>query len=170
MLATLAWGGYQLLFSAEEQPSGKVKKMDTSELSRFAGDIAKGMHKLKGGKNADQVLQSALEQWEKDPFLVNQIAVISQPDATGASKSVDTTGLQYTGFLQMGAQRIAVISGIEYAQGDQLVPGGLQVLKIEPTHVEVIDGNSQARELLQMINDPFDASSQRVADQNTKRQ
>ena len=45
--------------------------------------------------------------------------------------------VQYTGFLQMGDTRLAIINGMEYEAGDQLEPGGFIIRRILPNHVVV---------------------------------
>ena len=38
----------------------------------------------------------------------------------------------YTGFLQVGNKKMAVVNGLEYEQGEELEPGGFVLLDIFP--------------------------------------
>ncbi|MGD9134444.1 MAG: hypothetical protein PVF78_12390, partial [Desulfobacterales bacterium] len=60
-----------------------------------------------------------------------------------------TTGPQlnvsYTGFMQMGDKKFAIIDGLEYAAGEELERGGFVVRSITPNQVVIFstDGSKK---------------------------
>jgi hypothetical protein len=52
------------------------------------------------------------------------------------------TGFIYTGYLELGKTKLAVINGLEYSVGESLDPNGLYVKSISPHHVVIgkVDG------------------------------
>ena len=45
--------------------------------------------------------------------------------------------LLYTGFLEMGDKRLAIINGTEYETGEKLEPGGFVIQSIRPNQVVI---------------------------------
>ena len=45
--------------------------------------------------------------------------------------------LVYSGFLEVGSKRLAIINGMEYEAGDKLDPGGFTIKSILPTRVMI---------------------------------
>jgi hypothetical protein len=41
----------------------------------------------------------------------------------------------YSGFVEIGAKRLAIINGMEYEAGDRVIPGDLSVKTILPNKV-----------------------------------
>lgn len=52
----------------------------------------------------------------------------------------------YTGFMELGSERLAIVDGFEYMVGDVLEGGKRRVVEIEPDHVvlEDLDGAGRA--------------------------
>ena len=51
----------------------------------------------------------------------------------------------YTGFMQMGDKRFAIINGFEYAPGDQLQEGGYKVSSVTPSKVVIVSTDGSNR-------------------------
>jgi len=138
MLTVVVYGVYTLFFSSpsETKISGQ-QNLET--LNTFVAKIA---DKAKSGlsKKQSYVLQKAKTKWKQDPLIQMREAPKVEEEETimPATKSK----IVYTGFLQMGNKRLAIISGMEYEAGDKLEPGGFIVRNINPNHVVLGTSNT----------------------------
>jgi len=134
MVLAVICGVYIMFFESPKQ----AKALDTDgdrELKVLNDFITKIADKTKSGLSKRQayVLKKARLVWKKDPFV--QLEAKKVVD-TGP-ETVPDGRFKYTGFLQMGDTRLAIINGMEYALDDRLVPGGLIIRRILPDHVVV---------------------------------
>jgi hypothetical protein len=119
---------------------GVEKKPDASAFE-FAQKV---IQKLKEDTTLTKdlfTIRSAERKWEKDPFLKNDtmLSDTQQREVTDdATGTADTQmNLVYTGFLEVGTQRLAIINGIEYASGEAIDGQGHYVRRIHPHQVEI---------------------------------
>jgi hypothetical protein len=138
MLIVVVYGVYTLFLSSpsETKISGQ-QNLET--LNTFVAKIA---DTAKSGlsKKQSYVLQKAKTKWKQDPLIQMREApkVEEEEIIMPATKSK----IVYTGFLQMGNKRLAIISGMEYEAGDKLEPGGFIVRNINPNHVVLGTSNT----------------------------
>lgn len=68
--------------------------------------------------------------WSETPFI----------DRAADPQARDGRGWQflYTGFIQVGAQRFAIVNGREYQENDPVGTGEFRVESIQPEHVTLI--------------------------------
>ena len=135
MLVVVVYGVYTLFFSSSPKavlPSGD-KKLAT--LNAF---IAKVADKTKTGLSERQtyIMDKAQVAWKQDPFV--EIKPQKGKEEKFENKQVVLkSDILYTGFLQMGDTRLAIINGIEYEAGDKLEPGGFVIRSVHPNHVVI---------------------------------
>ena len=60
-------------------------------------------------------------------------------------------GLSYTGFMEMGDKKFAIIDGLEYTAGDELVQGGFKVRSITPRQVVIVSTDRSKKKFIFMI-------------------
>jgi len=137
MVAAVIYGVYTVFFSAPQEESA-FKGGGDKELEALNSFIAKVADKTKNSLSSEQiyVLQKAEREWKQDPLL--QIKQkMSKEEEAARQPLVLKSKILYTGFLQMGDKRLAILNGIEYEIGDLLEPGGLIVRNIHPNHVVI---------------------------------
>ena len=138
MLIVVVYGVYTLFFSSPSETKISSQQ-DLETLNTFVAKIA---DKAKSGlsKKQSYVLQKAKTKWKQDPLIQMREAPKVEEEETimPATKSK----IVYTGFLQMGNKRLAIISGMEYEAGDKLEPGGFIVRNINPNHVVLGTSNT----------------------------
>jgi len=148
MVVAVIYGAYVMLFPSPEQTKAHDTGADR-ELQVLNGFITKIADKTNSGQSKRQVyiLKKAQEDWKKDPLVRLEAKKVI---ATGPEEVPDAR-IKYTGFLQMGDTRLAIISGIEYEAGDRLESGGYIVRRILPDYVVVVPpGNSKKFFILPM--------------------
>jgi hypothetical protein len=138
MLIVVVYGVYTLFLSSpsETKISGQ-QNLET--LNTFVAKIA---DKAKSGlsKKQSYVLQKAKTKWKQDPLI--QMREAPKVEEEEVIMPATKSKIVYTGFLQMGNKRLAIISGMEYEAGDKLEPGGFIVRNINPNHVVLGTSNT----------------------------
>ena len=142
MVLSVVYGVYIVFFSAPRKVSiqGDGKK-ELEALNTFVSKIAE---KTKAGLSKEQtyVLQKAQDEWKQDPFI--QIRPkLTREEQANKQPLVLNHKIVYTGFLEMGSKRLAILNGMEYEVGDILEPSGLVVRAINPTHVVVAEPDNK---------------------------
>ena len=135
MVVSVIFGIYIVFFESPKQTT-TVNPAADRELEMLNAFITKVAEKTQSGPSKEQayVLNKAQTAWKQDPLVQLQAKKVEVD--TGPEPVLDTR-VQYTGFLQMGDTRLAIISGMEYEAGDQLEPGGFIIRHILPNHVVV---------------------------------
>ena len=59
--------------------------------------------------------------------------------------------VSYTGFMQMGDKKFAIIDGFEYAVGDELEQGGFVVRSINPRQVVIVSTDRSKKKFIFML-------------------
>ena len=147
MCLTIVYGAYELLGSkAPRSKPSSAQSNPVSELKQFAMDITQKLVSEKLNKEYQHMMVQAGANWSKDPFL-HSSAQLKKSLATPTiiSKPVSTDrapDLTYTGFMQIGDTKLAILNGIEYAKGESLDIKNYYVKEIYPTRVVIgkIDG------------------------------
>ena len=135
MVLAVIYGVYIMFFESPQKTNNFIAGGDR-ELEALNTFITKVADKTKSGLSEKQayVLNKAQTAWKQDPLV--QLEAKKVVVDTGPQPVLDAR-VKYTGFLQMGDTRLAIINGMEYAVDDRLVPGGFIIRRILPDHVVV---------------------------------
>jgi len=133
MVVSVIFGIYIVFFESPRPPTA-LNTAGGRELEVLNTFITKVAEQTQSGPSKEQayILNKAQSAWKQDP-LIHLEAKKVEVD-TGPEPVIDAR-VQYTGFLQMGDTRLAIINGMEYEAGDQLEPGGFIIRRILPNHV-----------------------------------
>ena len=148
MVLAVCYGVYTI-FLAGPPDEDAFKTGGDKELETLNLFIAKVADKTKNSLSKEQayVLLKAQEKWKQDPLL--QIEPEMSPEEKEARQPlVLESKILYSGFLQMGDKRLAILNGIEYEIGDRLDPGGLIVREIYPNHVVIGSPNVKSKKVI----------------------
>ena len=133
MLLVVAFGVYTWFFSSPQNAAVKSADQGQKSLNEFVVKVAE---KTKTGLSKTQayILKKAQTDWNRDPLVrIEPKKSVEKNRTANRLKSK----ILYTGFLQMGDKRLAIINGLEYEIGDILEPGGYIVRNIHPRHVVI---------------------------------
>ncbi len=141
--------GILILYAAFEFLVPKKKAVvpsvaqSTSELSNFVTGVTTGLSKGTT-KNLQVIISKAEKGWRQDPFLeAKSYQTWSKARETATKAAAPKIEFAYTGYLELKKQRIAIINGMEYREGEELDVKGFVLKSISPVRV-VID-NRDAR-------------------------
>jgi len=85
-----------------------------------------------------------------DPFA----RAVPARDASGPEDSAEVKSFAYSGFMEMGETRFAIINGLEYVEGDELEDGGYFVRDIRRSRV-VIERRDEVQGISRIITVPI---------------
>jgi len=137
MLLAVVYGVYIVFFAGPNEEAAFKSGGDT-KLEALNSFITKVAEKTKSSLPEEQAyaLQKAQSDWTQDPLIHIKPKMSREEEAQRQPLKLDRK-IIYTGFLQMGANRLAIINGLEYEIGDRLEPDGLIVRNIHPNHVVI---------------------------------
>jgi hypothetical protein len=87
------------------------------------------------------IVSKADVEWVGDPFLGEKLVPVLDANRF---EPVEKQDLVYTGYINSGKRKLAIINGLEYEVGDHLVTGGFVVRSIEANAV-VLESSVTAR-------------------------
>lgn len=129
MCLTMAYGAYQLLPMGSDQDNPITEmKNSIDENRKLSLEMSKKITDWGSSQEGQYMVELAAADWTKDPFVQSIKPLKSKPpaqtDKFQASSAVKTESsfpkMAYTGFMQVGSIKIAIIDGIEYSEGDAL--------------------------------------------------
>jgi hypothetical protein len=134
----VAYAGIELLLP--RQKSAPVHQTQGLEgLSAFITKIAEATKSGPAETHAE-IIRKAEAGWKQNPFLKIQKPPPAPPPEARADKAPvrPKPNLIYTGYIDMGDRRLAIINGLEYETGDRLDPGGFTIKTILPNRVVMV--------------------------------
>jgi len=133
MGVALLCAAYILLSDRSSPQTNVATERNLASVKAFSAQLTEDLKKdnLTG---ADRyVLGWAEAEWAGDPFLAKKLS--SVVETARGSTGGQPDNFAYSGYLEAGRKRLAVINGMEYQVGEQLEPGGYVVLSIDPEKV-----------------------------------
>ena len=145
MVAVLLYGVFDFFISSLPKESTSAAEAKLAEARDLAARIADSLQK-EGLTSAEKfILERAAEEWTQDPFLGKQLVAMSAPPKAGET---EIARFAYTGFVEAGNKRLAIINGMEYQVGEELEPGGHVLRSI--SHNSVVLENAAGGEKMEI--------------------
>ena len=153
MLLTVAYGIYALFFegkgkSTPTEPAIVSTAVQLENLNAFITKVAEAS-KAGLSKEDSYIISRAETEWKQDPMISAELTERPQEEIKQQKQVVQAAGprpdVTYTGFMQMGDRRFAIINGYEYAPGDPLPEGEYKVSSVTPSKVVIVstDGSNK---------------------------
>jgi hypothetical protein len=121
-----------------------------AETEKIIQEIAAELKKVAASPNENYVIARAEAVWTKDPFYKKIQPVAAKAGPGGAQDIV------YSGFVDMGEKKLAVINGSTYRVGDKLDFGSSFYLTIvEPSRVVIADRQNQRNIVIKLKDESF---------------
>ncbi len=146
LVLTALYGLYSLIFAPTSASGPHDRHPEIKALKTFAQNLSKDIEGTTDKSAALYVIEKAAAKWPEIPFMRNslptdEVQVSEKPPAPLA----DASRWHFSGFLETAAQRLAVINGVEYQEGEWLEDGGHKVAQILQSHVVIESLETQAR-------------------------
>jgi hypothetical protein len=146
-ILVVLYGAYTLL-------TGGKKQKDTKEISpvgkdnyisRIAGDLMKNPLTL-----VDAYIVSRAEaNWEKSPFWEKGSYQEWAGRNDAKTKDDPVSKIIYSGYVDAGKKKMAVINGLEYSVGEKLDIGGYILTKVTASKVVLKNNRSELEVIIQ---------------------
>jgi len=128
-----------IYLSPKKKDPGADTAKKTAELNTFVTDLS-GSLKMDTMKNPGTlILARAEKEWTNNPFLNGKDfkkwteARTAKVDGSAVAK----IEFVYSGYLEVGRKRMAVINGVEYKEGEALDVKGYMLKSISPAKVVI---------------------------------
>jgi len=127
-------GGYYGLLGKKSAPENEKSNStsNSSDASRI-NELAESVEKFMITEADLHVISLAEQSWKSNPFLT--VVTAEFEDDSAATDAITSLEYKYTGYLQIGDQRVAVIDGVDYQVGNKLEDKDVVVREIHPDHV-----------------------------------
>jgi hypothetical protein len=138
MSVVVLFGVYDFLFSSGAKKKPVAPVVGIAEINKFIADVANSFKDNFTETNM-YIIRQARTEWSRDPFWHKDKERHPETRAERIVESVKEPKAQesrvYTGYLEMGEQKLAIINGAEYELGDELNRGGPVIKSIDSKQV-----------------------------------
>jgi hypothetical protein len=136
----------------KKKDSAMNLKQKQEELNTFMATMTATL-----GKNAPQnlgllIFSRAEKEWPQDPFLdekshrswIQARTMMKEKEKdTNVAPKIEFT---YTGFIEVGGKRMAIVNGNEYKEGEALDIKGYVLTSVSPTSVVIVNRATRAEQ------------------------
>ncbi|MFC1825854.1 hypothetical protein ACFLYZ_00490 [Thermodesulfobacteriota bacterium] len=144
MALAVLYGGYEFFLASKSKSGIGSPEHKEEVLDKFVTDAAVKLKKKDISEVDKYIIARAKDEWPRDPFVRIELPSESELKQELVEASALNTTLTYSGYMEMGGQKLAVINGMEYMVGDELEPGSYIVKSISATQVVIgIKGTKQ---------------------------
>jgi hypothetical protein len=113
----------------------------TMELNAFVIDLTTGLAKDTTKNLNDLIFSRAEKEWKQDPFLdaksYRSWSETRNPAKVGAAAAAPKIEFTYSGYLEVNRERMAIINGMEYREGEKLDAKGFVLKSVSPARVVI---------------------------------
>lgn len=143
-IAALAilYAGYVYLI---EPAMNKAKTTgQKQEISTPAGSLKNDLMKDADAGTQEYIIARAEANWKKNPFVDRNSS--SYKEWASIQRAAGSSGaagkIVYSGYVDAGMKKIAIIDGLEYQAGDQLEMEGYVLKQVTPSQVLILNKNT----------------------------
>jgi len=132
----LVYGVYIVFLEPQaQQPTFSTSQNELEDLNVFITKVAAATKEGLSEKD-NYIIKRAENPWRRDPLIRLRQPVQTEEETAQARKETGPrAAILYTGYLEMGTMRLAIINGTEYSAGDRLEQGGYVVQSISPGQI-----------------------------------
>jgi hypothetical protein len=153
-LLAVLYGAYDLLFTVKKSPVNANAAKQAVDMGTFISEMTVTLAKDTPSPVDAQMIKRAETPWTRDPFYernsYRQLTAADEPplSAVTAAASAEKSKFNYTGYVDMGRKKIAILNGNEYAAGDVLDVAGYAVHGIYPDRIMIY--HKETRRMLEI--------------------
>jgi len=148
MAVVVVYGAFTLILGKSDKKTGLKAALSSSELQAMTGDLALTMSKDILSPAEAYAIVRAEGEWLRDPFFERK-SYRELVQSKASAKAIAGTGkkitFNYTGYIEYGERKMAIINGLEYAVGEGLETKGYFLRSITPRKVVIENADSKAK-------------------------
>jgi hypothetical protein len=137
MSLAVAYGVYGVFFSSPSKTTPVHKSSALNELNKLVTTVSQNLTQESLTEADIYIIKRVETPWRNDLFSDRYEKKPSEVDKKKgvADSTPQKSTFTYSGFMQIGRERIAIINGMQYQTGDELKPDGYIVRSIQPKKV-----------------------------------
>jgi hypothetical protein len=138
MAVAVAYGGYEYLLAPGGK--GRTKKntvVKATGLTPIVTNVVKQIKALDSSTADAYVIARGNSAWPDSPFLRGKIEEKKEDVEPEVAIDVVQSRFRYSGYIEVGERRFAIINGVEHEPGEALAESGFVVTSISPEEVIV---------------------------------
>ncbi len=141
MIIAVLFGGYSFFFTSPSKTDIEGKGLEA--LNKFVVDVAENLRKKDLSETDNYIIQQALAEWKREPFVKPQLYVkpaeLEEEDSDQEEEVITAQELNliYSGYLEAVDKQLAIINGMEYEAGEMLGQEGYFIKNILPNRVVI---------------------------------
>lgn len=161
-LAALAalYAGGQFLFSGSGTDADR-SGVEEKSAEEFMMEVAQSLAANRLTDTEKAILEKAETPWPSQPFVPTGTPSEDRPDMPPETFGGDAGNFSYTGCIEAGNRRLAIINGTEYEVGERVVDSQLTVRGISFERALLVDGNGN--KLTVPLQDGTDRSAAKIS-------
>jgi hypothetical protein len=130
----ILYGAYAIFFTG---PSGKKMAQVKVEEKPISSSLVVAMTDNPAGKLDAYIVARAEADWQRNPFWDRNLYKqwVTKDETTGSKTAV--VNIIYSGYIDSGSRRMAIINSLEYGVGEKLETEGYVVKSITPSKVRL---------------------------------
>jgi hypothetical protein len=139
----LVYALYEILIASPA--SKKIKTSDNNqEISTLVGGLTNDLMKDAEAGVDEYIITRAEANWKRNPFWDRSSSSYKEWAATqgAAGGSGSAAKIIYSGYVDAGIMKIAIINGLEYRVGEQLEMEGYVLKRVTPSQVLIVNKNT----------------------------
>ena len=155
MCVTVIYGAYEVLFSgsSKSNKSPTIAQSNSDDLQTIVAGISQKLTVANNERENVNAVVKAVSELTKDPFIQTIQPLSAKPDVQvkqnkTVEKSTREISFSYSGFMQVGDIRLAIIDGIEYVEGDAIGATGYYIRSISDQRVVL--GQVNGKEIIRL--------------------
>lgn len=141
MVIAIIYGAYDFMSSKPKKTIISNPAGTSADLSSFVSEFTAGLSKELPNKIDTYIVSRAEAKWAGNPFsdtkLYTSWKTAKEPAAPAAA--LQKIMFSYTGYMEGGARKIAIINGTEYSVGESLDVQGYSLKEIYPSRVVILN-------------------------------
>ncbi len=139
MLAAVVYGAFELFYRPGAEAPGEVSRVEVDTARELSQEVSKSIAEAELRADESYILEVAAIRWMQDPFYQWPEHDALWEKAVPDEEKISMT---YSGYLEMGKIRMAVINGVEYQTGEVTEDGRFVVVAITPGSVTLLSKKS----------------------------
>lgn len=140
-IIAVLYGGYDFFFAKSKKAVAVNTGKKIEELNLFITEMTVALGKDTPSPVDAQIIKRAEAGWVRSPFYDRKTekawAAAREPAQAKGTTAALKSPFSYTGYVEAGNKKIAVINGHEYGAGDALDVEGYVLKAIDPARVTI---------------------------------
>ncbi len=128
MVLALAYGAFELFYSPGDPVEEKDPEQEVQEAQQFSQSMSQALQEAGITEAQERILQAAVRDWPEEIFHEFPDAELLEEETV--PEEIDHGPLRYSGYVEMGDKKIAIINAREYSRGEKLKDEPARVVEI----------------------------------------